>query len=138
MYKFKLFKCDVLVSGRYKRSFECFNNGVVYIIDYKNGLVHGSYKMYNCGLIFKDKKICYCISKNMVDYCVFRKNIMILNYYSGGYYYYVDRFKILTCHMDTFYIFRYVYTKSTKVDLNHRNITYIDDFRRVYDETITL
>ena len=103
MYILKLFKRDVLVSGRYKRSFECLDNGVIGIIDYKNGMVDGIFKV--CGGMMnidngKLKQIIDDFHDNTVEYMLFSKNIMILNYHLYEYCYYVGGLTFL--HNDDF------------------------------------
>ena len=93
MYKLKLFKRDVLVNGRYKRSFECLDNGIIYLIDYKNGMVDGSYKVYGGVLAFSNKKLIQKnhYNKDIIEYITFCKNKMVLDYFVTNCTYYINR-----------------------------------------------
>ena len=99
MYKFKLFKRDVLVNGRYKRSFECLDNGIVHIIDYKNDMVDGSYKIYGSVLTMDNISILKrnnTFRRHVIEYIMFSKNVMKLDYYVVNYDYYINRSLVFT------------------------------------------
>ena len=134
MYKLKLFKRDVLVNGRYKRSFECLDNGIVYLIDYKNGLVHGSYKVYGDVLAFLNKKLIqkkYNYDNDTIEYITFRKNKMILDYYATNCTYYINRIATVYCIGVNSHISAYIrnniriYGKDNSKFDNYKDVLYM-------------
>ena len=133
MYILKLFKRDVLVSGRYKRSFECLDNGVVYLIDYKNDMVDGSYKIYGSYLATNKGKLIRCndFDKDVTQYVKFYKNIMKLDYYHQNLnyqclYYYINRTIVYSFH--NVHSFNKVYNNVINKDnpkfINYKDVIY--------------
>ena len=126
MYRLKLFKRDVLVSGRYKRSFECLDNGIVYLIDYKNGMVDGSYKIYGSTISIWTGKLMRrdeCFYESSIEYIKFDKNIMKLDCYNMIGVYYVN--KIVAYFSSDNRVCNYITNKDKTTYADYEDVTYV-------------